>query len=208
MEKIEIRALILDYGGVISQPQNRKNVDNILQWLQLDYDGFMQVYYDLRVGYDSGQLSGQGYWGKVLQHYGLDPNGFDLSRIIQEDVNSWTHLNQVMLQYLGENRGRIPKLAMISNMVDDTLVLMRRQYKWLDLFDELVFSCELGVNKPEKEIYEICLQRLMISPGECLFVDDSQRNVNGAVEVGMHAIQFENFTQFLYEFEGRFRING
>lgn len=206
MGKIKIRALILDYGGVISQPQNRKNVDNILQCIQQDYDDFMQVYYDLRVGYDSGQLSGEEYWIRVLQHYSLNPNGFDLSNFIQEDVNSWTVLNDSVLQYLKENRGRIPKLAMISNMVDDTLVFMREHYDWLDLFDELVFSCELGVNKPEKEIYEICLRKLKIPPGECLFVDDSSNNVRGAIESGMYGIQFKNFLQFMLELDEKFSM--
>ena len=207
MKKIKIRGLILDYGGVISQPQNRQNVDNILRLLGKDYDDFMQVYYDLRVGYDSGQLSGEEYWIRVLRHFSLNPNGFDLSNFIHEDVKSWTVLNDSVLQYLKENRGRIPKLAMISNMVEDTLVFMREHYDWLDLFDELVFSCELGVNKPEKEIYEICLRKLMIPPGECLFVDDSVKNVNGAVDSGMRAIQFTTFSRFLHEIEEKYLIS-
>jgi len=120
MEKINIRALILDYGGVISQPQNRTNINNILQCLDQDYDDFMPVYYDLRAGYDNGQLSGKEYWVKVLQHYDLEPNGFDLSYFIQEDVNSWININQSMIRFITENRNRIPKLAMISNMVEDT----------------------------------------------------------------------------------------
>jgi putative hydrolase of the HAD superfamily len=201
LKKTKISALILDYGGVISQPQNRKNVDNILRLLGQDYDEFMQVYYDLRVGYDSGELSGEGYWVEVLRHFGLNPNGYDLSSIIHEDVNSWTHLNQEMLFYLRENRDRIPKLAMISNMVDDTLVYMREHYDWLDLFDELVFSCELGVNKPEKEIYSTCLQKIDVPPSECLFVDDSPKNVDGAIRVGMQAIQFVDYPQFVLELE-------
>ena len=204
MTKIKIRALILDYGGVISQPQNRANINNILQCLGQDYDDFMQVYYDLRAGYDNGQLSGQEYWGRVLQHYDLEPNGFDLSYLIQEDVNSWTFINQSMIRFISDNRNRIPKLAMISNMVEDTLVLMRRQYNWLDLFDELVFSCELGINKPEREIYEVCMSRLSVEPDECLFVDDSTKNIQGALDVGMHSIHFKSNSQFMLEFDQKF----
>lgn len=92
-------------------------------------------------------------------------------------------------------------------MVDDTLVFMREHYDWLDLFDELVFSCELGVNKPEKEIYEICLRKLKIPPGECLFVDNSAKNVKGAVNSGMHAIQFTTFSRFLDELEEKYLIS-
>jgi len=206
MGKIKIQALILDYGGVISLPQNRENIDFIVESLKQDYDDFIQVYYDLRGGYDSGQLSGQEFWLKVLEHYGLNPNGFDLDRFIREDVNSWTHLNQPILRFIAENRTRIPKLAMISNMVTDTLVYMRKHYDWLGLFDELVFSCELGVNKPEREIYDICLQKLKVSPQECLFVDDSANNIKGAQAAGMHCIQFESYQQFMNELQANYQM--
>ena len=81
MEKIKIRALILDYGGVISQPQNPENVNYILQYIQQDYDDFMHVYYDLRVGYDNGQLSGEGYWVKVLRHFDLSIRTVSISPV-------------------------------------------------------------------------------------------------------------------------------
>ena len=126
--------------------------------------------------------------------------------MIQEDVNSWTHLNQAMIQFFTENRDRIPMLGMISNMVEDTLVLMRRQYDWLELFDALIFSCELGINKPHREIYEICLQQLAVNPDECLFVDDSVANVDGAVAVGMHGLQFRTFNRFLRDLDEKFVI--
>jgi putative hydrolase of the HAD superfamily len=206
MEKIRLQALILDYGGVVSLPQNRENIDFIIERLNQDYDDFIQVYYDLRAGYDNGQLSGQEFWLKVLQHYGLNPNGFDLDRFIREDVKSWTHLNQSILRFITENRTRIPKLAMISNMVTDTLVYMRRNYDWLSLFDELVFSCEIGVNKPDREIYEICMQQLKVNPQDCLFVDDSANNIKGAREVGMNCVLYESFPQFMIELQEKYQM--
>ena len=58
MEKIKIRALILDYGGVISKPQNPENVHTMLQILkQDDADDFRKVYESKRANYDNGQLS-------------------------------------------------------------------------------------------------------------------------------------------------------
>jgi HAD superfamily hydrolase (TIGR01509 family) len=89
-------------------------------------------------------------------------------------------------------------------MTSDTLAWMRSHFHWLELFDELSFSCELGKNKPEPEIYEICLSRLGLLPNECLFVDDSLENVEGAIKVGIHAIHFKTFPEFLQELEARF----
>jgi putative hydrolase of the HAD superfamily len=206
MGKIKISGLILDYGGVISQSQNPENVDNILRTLKQDYNGFREVYQRQRAQYDRGEISGEQYWLNILQHYGLNPGGFDLASLVQEDVKSWTHLNEPMIQFITEGRSRIHKLAMISNMTHDTLAFMRAHYTWLELFDELCFSCEVGINKPDKEIYNTCLQELKLSRNECLFVDDSVKNVQGALEFGMHAIHYKNFSEFVLELDEKFCI--
>ena len=208
MDKTRIRALILDYGGVISKPQNPKNVNTMLQILKQDRNGFETVYQDNRDNYDSGQLSGTDYWIRVVRHYGLSqPSDSDITRLIQEDVNSWTHINQRMLRFIEESRDRLYKLAIISNMTRDTLAFMKIHFQWLELFDELIFSCEVGVNKPDPRIYEDCLHRLEIAPQECLFVDDSAANVTGARQAGMHAIRFRSFPEFRQELDQDFRLD-
>lgn len=204
MSKIRIRALILDYGGVISQPQNPDNVNNILRSLKQDHNGFREVYRRQRAQYDSGQISGEQYWINILQHYGLNPNGFEIARLIQEDVKSWTQINESMIQFITEGRSKIHKLAMISNMTRDTLAFMRKHYSWLELFDELCFSCEVGKNKPDREIFETCLRKLKVYRNECLFVDDSAENVKGAMELGLPAIQFKTFSEFVLELDEKF----
>ena len=206
MGKIRIRALILDYGGVISQPQNPENVNNILRSLGQVHDGFSEVYFRQRGQYDLGQISGEQYWSNILQHYGLNPQDFDIARLIQEDVKSWTQLNEAMIQFITESRSKIHRLAMLSNMTRDTLAFMRKHYSWLELFDALCFSCELGIKKPGREIYETCLKKLEISPNECLFVDDSERNVKGAMEAGMPAIYFTTFSEFMLELDEKYSL--
>ncbi len=206
MKKTRIRALILDYGGVISKPQNPDNVNNILQILKLDDNDFKNVYQDKRENYDNGQLSGEEYWLNILQHYGLEPNGSEVTDLIQEDIKSWTQINDSMIQFIEESRAKLHKLAIISNMTRDTLAFMNRHFQWLELFDELIFSCEIGINKPDTRIYEACLSRLEISAQECLFVDDSEENVLGAMKSGMNVVHFKFFAQFWQESDKKFYL--
>lgn len=51
-------------------------------------------------------------------------------------------------------------------------------------------SCELGVRKPDPEIYRLTAGRLGVDPAECVFVDDRPANCAGAEAVGMAAIPF------------------
>ncbi len=58
----------------------------------------------------------------------------------------------------------------------------------IDLFDETVISGDVGLHKPQPEIYRLACERLGVEPADCVFVDDLRENVAGAEAVGMEAI--------------------
>jgi putative hydrolase of the HAD superfamily len=60
------------------------------------------------------------------------------------------------------------------------------------LIDEPVFSCSVGVVKPDERIYRIAAERLGVSAGDCLFVDDQPVFAEGAVAAGMDAVVIES----------------
>jgi putative hydrolase of the HAD superfamily len=57
-------------------------------------------------------------------------------------------------------------------------------------FDELFFSCRLGVRKPDAELYRRVQQALDIKPEAILFVDDQQKNVDAAHSAGWRAERY------------------
>jgi putative hydrolase of the HAD superfamily len=57
-----------------------------------------------------------------------------------------------------------------------------------ELFDDTVISGEVGVYKPEPEIYLLACERLSVKPSACVFVDDLRENCDAAEAVGMMAI--------------------
>jgi len=57
------------------------------------------------------------------------------------------------------------------------------------IFDAVLISGELGMHKPQPEIYELAAERVGAEPGACLFVDDLRENCEGAEAVGMRAIR-------------------
>jgi putative hydrolase of the HAD superfamily len=56
------------------------------------------------------------------------------------------------------------------------------------LFDDTVISGEVGLHKPQPEIFLLAAERLGVEPAECVFVDDLRENVAGAEAVGMTAV--------------------
>ncbi len=84
------------------------------------------------------------------------------------------------------------RLAILSNMPHDLLAELRAGLDWLDEFPVQIWSCELGIVKPDPAIYRACLDTGLRLPGQTLlFFDDRRTNVQGARDCGMQAHLFE-----------------
>ena len=57
-----------------------------------------------------------------------------------------------------------------------------------DMYDGVVISAEVGMHKPQPEIYRLGAERVGLPPEECVFVDDLRENCEGAEAVGMTAV--------------------
>ncbi len=73
----------------------------------------------------------------------------------------------------------------------------RQHDYWPDIpgsecFDGTLISADERLTKPEKEIYELFLERFGLCPDECVFIDDAINNAEGAFLCGMHPIVFHN----------------
>ena len=77
------------------------------------------------------------------------------------------------------------KLALITNLSTQDTPLIK-QHGLLDLGDEAVFSCDVGLMKPDAEIYHLALERLLGKPEDAVMIGDSQRaDVEGARDSGV-----------------------
>jgi putative hydrolase of the HAD superfamily len=74
----------------------------------------------------------------------------------------------------------------------------------VDLFDESVISGEVGLHKPQPEIYLLAADRLGVEPGDCVFVDDLRENCAGAEAVGMTAVLHRDSAETINRLEELF----
>jgi epoxide hydrolase-like predicted phosphatase len=75
-----------------------------------------------------------------------------------------------------------------------------------ELFDAAVISAEVGLHKPQPEIYRLAAERIAEPPAACVFVDDLRENCEGAEAVGMTAILHRNPAQTVARIEELFEI--
>jgi len=82
------------------------------------------------------------------------------------------------------------RLFAITDNVHEIVAQLKRDYSFWELFDHAAVSAELGVLKPDPKIYQWLLEAAGIDPTESVFMDDVQRNVDGAIAQGMRAFVF------------------
>ncbi len=190
-----LRAVVFDYGMVLTGQPDQESHDALLRITGLPYDRFEELYWTDRHAYDEGKLSGITFWGKFLRDAGLDLGPNAVEELNRWDARMWTTENPAMLAWQQALKERGVRTAILSNMGDSVLENMKREFDWLNRFDVLVWSYQLGMAKPDPAIYRHTLAQLGVQPEETLFIDDKPVNVEAARTLGMNGLVFTGVDQ-------------
>jgi|BarGraIncu00222A_1022003.scaffolds.fasta_scaffold14794_2 putative hydrolase of the HAD superfamily len=188
-------AVLFDYGRVLSYAPSREELLDFAALTGVSESEFFELYSNTRDHYDRGHADYRQHWQRFAEVAGVHIPPPTVERMVAMESDMWTRLNPEMLELVREIKSNGLKTAILSNMPFDLLGELRRKFDWLDEFDVRIWSCELGVIKPEPEIYHACLAALGCDAARALFFDDRPRNVDGARRVGLEAHVFESTEQ-------------
>jgi 2-haloacid dehalogenase len=87
------------------------------------------------------------------------------------------------------------RLYALTNWSAETFHIALERFDFLQLFEGILVSGAEKMVKPDKAIYELCLNRFKINRKNAIFIDDSLPNVKGAESVGLKSIHFKNAKQ-------------
>ena len=186
----KLKAVIFDYGKVLSLPPTQEQWQTLIACFGKSHQEFQQVYWANRDGIDRGTLDIIGYWKKAGEDCGREISDAEALELIEHDNRQWTNECPEMLALARDLRQAGYKTAILSNMERRMLGVMREKLAWLDEFEVQMYSCELGMVKPDAEIYLECCRRLGCQPEEVLFLDDKKVNTEGAKSIGMQSYVF------------------
>ena len=114
--------------------------------------------------------------------------------IAKEITHFWETCGDALWQYdfakdwIKELKSRGYQVLYLSNWSYHLRKLAAKQMDFLPLLNGGVFSCEEKLIKPDHAIYERIIEKYNLKPEECVFIDDSERNVIGARECGLYAV--------------------
>ena len=185
-----LRAVVFDYGMVLTGPQDPEAHAALQRITGLPLASFESRYWAHRHAYDEGKLTGLEFWRKFLEEAALDLPTGATEELNVWDARMWTTQNPAMLAWQLKLKQQGLLTAILSNMGDNVLENMKREFDWLRRFDVLVWSFQLRMAKPDPAIYLHLLKELDTRPEETLFLDDRLVNVEAAQALNIVAIQF------------------
>jgi len=107
--------------------------------------------------------------------------------------------DEPMLAAVETARGAGVRTGLISNSWGSGVTYERDRFD--RLFDAVVISGEVGLNKPGPEIFRLGAERVRLEPEDCVFVDDLRENCEGAEAVGMTSVLHRGAEETLPELE-------
>jgi epoxide hydrolase-like predicted phosphatase len=177
------KALLVDFGGVLTTDIWSSFAD-FCEQRNLDPDSAKQLFREnpdalaaLR-GLETGDVEPADFERRFAELLGTEPGG------LIEGLFAGLQPVEPMLDALR----RAAEVGVPTGLISNSWVMGHYTDEIRDLFDVVVISAEVGLHKPQPEIYLLAAERLGVDPEDCAFVDDLRENCAGAEAVGMTAL--------------------
>jgi putative hydrolase of the HAD superfamily len=188
-------AVVFDYGMVLTGQPDPAAYAALLRITGLPVERLESFYWADRHAYDEGKLTGIEFWQNIARDAGLRLEPSAIEELNLWDARMWTTQNDAMLAWQLALKERGILTAILSNMGESVLANMKQEFSWLSRFDVLVWSYQLKMAKPDPAIYRHLLKELGTRPGETLFIDDRQVNIDAANAMGIKGMLFTDVDQ-------------
>ncbi len=185
-----VRVLSLDFGGVTNQngvERIIKHAWHIVPIHQIPVLGlfYLQFIPDL----ERGKITEDEVWTTFMRYFGSKR---DLSALRTRILNGFQPNKPLWDVIKSVKRHGGVRLAMLTNNIREWMDLWERRFHLSKYFSTIVSSCDVGMRKPNPDIFRLFVNRLDVLPAEIIYVDDHTRNVLQARRLGMKAIRCSN----------------
>jgi len=188
-----IKAIIFDWGGVLIDNVDTERRSRITKEIGISFEKFLKIHKKICSDFQKGWTEDE-YWEHFYKELGEPVKKHFLWEPLYKELY---RPKEKVLELARSLHKKGYKLALLSNTVkSDMKYLPELKY---DFFDVVVASCEEGIRKPEREIYDITLERLDVKPEEAVFIDNEMENIDAAKKLGMGTIFFKNVEQLKEE---------
>ena len=184
-----MKAYLFDLGGVLAGFDHLKFCHRLSK--RSDHWSPEEIYRivfqaELNDRFEAGSLSGEEFYQVLCSTLKLTiPR--DEFRELWCDIFQNNPGTETLLESL-HTRAR---LVLISNTNSWHVEYIRKQYTFLEHFDALILSYDIGVRKPDPRIFRAALDAAGVPPDQCLYFDDLEGNIRAANRLGIPSVLFK-----------------
>ncbi len=177
------KALLVDFGGVLTTDIWSSFAD-FCEQRGLDAEAAKGLFREnpealeaLRA-LETGKLDPAEFERRFAELLGTEPEG------LVEGLFAGLEPVEPMLAVLRQ----APEVGIPTGLISNSWVMEHYTDEIRELFDVVVISAEVGLHKPQPEIFRLAAEQIGLEPSDCVFVDDLRENCEGAEAVGMTAV--------------------
>ncbi|HVF81900.1 MAG TPA: HAD-IA family hydrolase [Flavisolibacter sp.] len=200
MNTNSLKVLFLDIGGVLlSNGWGHLSRQAAAKKFSFDYDAMNYLHEFIFDIYEEGKVSLDEYLDSVLFY---EPRPFSKEEFKAFMVQESKELPGHLLDWLINWKSQHPqvKVFSINNEPKDLNDYRIKTFDLRRLFDGFISSCDVGLRKPDPQIFKLALAVAAIEPHECIYIDDREVLTRAGSKMGMKVWQHktvEETTQFL-----------
>ena len=191
-----IKAIIFDMEGVLMKTRDKDLSTSWAKALNASYNAVHDVFYgEMNDKSDLGIISQAEFDRYLITSLGLS---LDKVPLVRKVIDEECFIDQVLVKEIIELRKQY-KVGLLSNYSKMMRDKIEQEWDIKHLFDDIIISYEVGLIKPDPAIFKLALSRLDVSASEAVLIDDRIKNIEGARQVGLHAIHYHSSDQALMD---------
>ena len=198
-----INTIFFDVGGVILDLKGP--FMNLISFIKpKDPKGFWQEFNLLAVPACQGKESFNDFLRKIGKKFGIEISDKIIDSLWLKDYSNKIKLHHDVIDLIKKLKQNGYKLGVISNTIKELSEIPESDPIRMvgeGIFDVVVLSHEIGIAKPQKEIFDYALKKIGSRPEECIFIDDVKKYVDVANSLGIHGILFKDAKDLEERFE-------
>lgn len=186
-----IKAIVFDFGGVIQLFAGGGSLlEDIADILHVEKVDFKQRYFEHNHISNVKNVPWEEMIIGVVNTYDVNSDLIDRVNQLVRDYESKKMINDELIAWFPQLKKLGYKIAILSNATTG----LRKKLQDLGIhqhIDEVILSGEIGFQKPHKEAFDVVFQKLGVLPQEVIFIDDTPKSLEKAVEIGYIPILFK-----------------
>ena len=187
-ERGNMQILLFDVGGVLGsngwdRNQRRRGVDHF----GLDWDEFADRHDQIAESFETGRLSLDGYLDRTVFYRPRDFTTDEFSDFMRACSQPDPEALAVVADLAATGHYQLATLNNESRELNEHRI---DAFELRPHFSLFLSSCYLGLRKPDLEMYRMALDITHCPPGDCVFIDDRELNIECAGDVGLDGIHF------------------